>query len=60
MKRYRQLRQYHFSRETLPDVKGFTIIAASGGQPAIGYLNFDNLQFNQAVSSNLDFGNLFA
>lgn len=57
---YRSLRYYHFVRETLPDTKGFSIIPTGGGFNAIGYLNFDNLQWNQLVNSTTEFGALFA
>ena len=57
---YRRPLTYSFVRETMPDTIPFTLISASGGFPAIGYLNFDNLQFNQLVSAVAEFGALFA
>lgn len=57
---YRKIRTYAFTRETMPVTLPFTLIPAGASFNPIGYLNFDNLQFNQLVSSTLDFGNLFA
>lgn len=57
---YRSMRYYHFVRETLPDTKSFNIISSGGGYNAIGYMNFDNLQWNQLVSATTEFGALFA
>lgn len=57
---YRSLNYYHFVRETLPDTKSFSIIPSGAGFNAIGYMNFDNLQWNQLVNSTTEFGALFA
>lgn len=57
---YRHVKTYSFVRETMPLTLSFNIISTGASFNAIGYLNFDNLQFNQLVSSTLDFGNLFA
>lgn len=57
---YRSINTYSFVRETVPDHKTFTIIDGAEGFPAIGYMNFDNLQFNQLVSAVTEFGALFA
>ena len=57
---YRTLNTYAFCRETIPDTKQFTIIPAGTSNPAMGYMNFDNLQFNQLVQSVTEFGALFA
>ncbi len=57
---YRTIKTYSFVRETLPLVLPFTIIPAGTSFSAMGYLNFDNLQFNQLINGVLDFGNLFA
>lgn len=57
---YRSLKYYHFVRETLPETKAFTIIPTGGGFNSIGYLNFDNLQWNQLVAASTEFGALFA
>ncbi len=57
---YRKIRTYSFTRETMPLTLPFTLIPSGASFNAIGYLNFDNLQFIQLVSSTGDFGNLFA
>lgn len=57
---YRANNVYRFSRETLPETRSFTIIPAGTSFAAMGYMKFDNLQFNQLVQSTADFGNLFA
>ncbi len=57
---YRRPLTYSFVRESMPDTISFSIIPAGGGFPAIGYMNFDNLQFNQLVQSVPEFGALFA
>ena len=57
---YRANNVYRFVRETLPETKAFTIISAGTNYPAMGYMNFDNLQFNQLVESTTEFGALFA
>lgn len=57
---YRANNVYRFCRETLPQTLSFSIIPAGASFPAMGYMNFDNLQFNQLVQSTQDFGNLFA
>jgi hypothetical protein len=57
---YRRPLTYSFVRESMPDVLPFSIIPAGGGFPAIGYLNFENLQFNQLASAVAEFGAIFA
>ena len=57
---YRSNNVYRFCRETLPLTLSFSLIPAGASFPAMGYLNFDNLQFNQLVEATQDFGNLFA
>ena len=57
---YRSINTYAFVRETIPATLQFNIISGAGGFPAIGYLNFDNLKFNQLVSGFTEFGALFA
>lgn len=58
---YRSQNVYRFVRETMPQTIPFAIIPSGPtGFPAMGVLNFDNLQFNQLVDAYLDFSNLFA
>lgn len=57
---YKKQSTYSFCRETLPLTLPFSIIPAGSSFPAIGYLEFANLQFNQLVQSTTEFGNLFA
>ncbi len=57
---YRKPMVYAFVRETLPETRGFSTIDGGDSFAAIGYLNFDNLQFNQLVQSTAEFGSLFA
>ncbi len=57
---YRSLNVYRFVRETVPTTTSFTLIPAGASFPAIGYLDFDNLQFNQLVAAQAEFGSLFA
>ena len=57
---YRATNVYRFCRETLPQTLSFSLIPAGSSFPAMGYLNFDNLQFNQLPEATSDFGNLFA
>lgn len=57
---YRIPNTYRFCRETLPFTTTFSLIAAGTAYPVMGYLNFDNLQFNQLVNSTTEFGALFA
>jgi len=57
---YRANNVYRFCRETLPQTLSFSLIPAGASFPAMGYLSFDNLQFNQLVEATSDFGNLFA
>lgn len=56
---YRSLNVYRFCRETIPTTGSFTMIAAGPGFPQMGYMSFENLQFNQ-LPGNSDFLNLFA
>lgn len=57
---YRANNLYRFVRETMPTTLSFTLIPTGAAFPAMGYLNFDNLQFNQLVSAQAEFGVLFA
>lgn len=57
---YRANNVYRFVRETMPQTLSFTLIPAGASFPSIGYLNFDNLQFNQLVQAQAEFGALFA
>ncbi len=57
---YRSTNVYRFTRETLPLTLSFNLIPAGTSFPAMGYLKFDNLQFNQLVNSTAEFGALFA
>lgn len=54
---YRVLNTYRFMRETIPQTATFTLIAAAN-YGAMGYMSFENLQFNQLPGFQ-DF-NLFA
>ena len=56
---YRAINTYRFMRETIPSTASFTMIAAGPGFPQMGYMSFENLQFNQ-LPGNTDFSNLFA
>ena len=55
---YRAINEYRYMRETLPQTVSFTIIPA-GNFPAMGYMSFENLQFNQLPNYN-EFVNLYA
>lgn len=57
---YRANNVYRFVRETMPSHVSFSIIPGGTSFSAMGYLNFDNLQFNQLVSAQAEFGALFA
>lgn len=58
---YRALNVYRFVRETLPQTVTFQLIAqGAGSYPAMGYMNFDNLQMNQLPGINDDMSKLFA
>ncbi len=57
---YRSLNTYRFVRETMPQTLSFGIIGGGTSFPAMGYLEFANLQFNQLVQSTGEFGSLFA
>jgi len=58
---YRALNVYRFVRETLPQTATFQLIAQGAGvYPAMGYMNFDNLQMNQLPGITDDMSNLFA
>lgn len=58
---YRALNVYRFVRETLPQTATFQLIAQGpGSYPAMGYMNFDNLQMNQLPGIGSDMANLFA
>lgn len=56
---YRSLNVYRFMRETIPTTVSFDLIPAGPGFPAMGYMSFENLQFNQLPGAS-DFQNLFA
>jgi len=57
---YRNINVYRFMRETIPNVVTFNLIPqGTGSYPAMGYISFENLQFNQ-LPGNTDFQNLFA
>jgi len=56
---YRKPAQFYFHRETLPELTAVTIIPAAGGQPAIGYMQFNTLNMDELVNTS-DFSNLFA
>lgn len=55
---YRRPAQFMFHRETLPSTKSLDILAASGNQPAMGYLQF-RLNMDSLFNTS-DFSNLFA
>ena len=55
---YRSINTYTFMRETLPSTATFSLITGGPSFATIGYMNFDNLQFNQLPGVN-DFSNLF-
>lgn len=55
---YRSINEYRFMRETIPSTATFSIIAAAN-YAAMGYMSFENLQFNQLPGAS-DFYNLFA
>lgn len=55
---YKSLNVYTFMRETMPSTATFSLIAAAN-YGAIGYMSFENLQFNQLPGFS-DFQNLFA
>lgn len=58
---YRSTNVYRFVRETLPQIVTFQIIPqGTGSFPAMGVMNFDNLQMNQLPGINDDMNNLFA
>lgn len=46
-------------RETMPFTTAFTLIPAGASYPAIGYMSFENLQFNQ-LPGYTEFANLYA
>lgn len=57
---YKVQNQHRFVRETLPLTVPLSIIPAGAAFPAMGYLEFANLQFNQLVQGTIEFGALFA
>lgn len=58
---YRALNVYRFFRETLPQTVTFNLIPqGAGSYPAMGYMNFDNLQMNQLPGIVDDMAKLFA
>lgn len=57
---YRAINVYRFMRETVPQTATFTIIPQGGGSAQdMGYMSFENLQFNQ-LPGNTDFSGLYA
>lgn len=56
---YRSMNVYSYVRETIPSTATFTMIAAGPGFAQMGYMSFENLQFNQLPGAT-DFGNLYA
>lgn len=58
---YRALNVYRFVRETLPQTATFQLIPQGAGTyPAMGYMNFDNLQMSQLPGMGDDIAKLFA
>lgn len=58
---YRAINVYRFVRETTPQTYSFDIIAQGTGTiPDMGYMSFENLQFNQLPGHGDDFAHLFA
>ncbi len=57
---YKHQAVHRFVRETLPQTLPFSIISAGTSFPAIGTLDFSNLQFNQLVEAMPEFSALFA
>ncbi len=57
---YKTMKQYSFVRETLPLTLPLSVIAAGTSFPAMGYLEFANLKFNNLVEATPEFGALFA
>lgn len=55
---YRSINEYRYVRETMPSTASFTIIP-SANFAAMGYLSFENLQFNQ-LPNYTEFVNLYA
>lgn len=55
---YRAVNIYRYMRETVPQTATFSIIPAAN-YGAMGYMSFENLQFNQLPGSS-DFTNLYA
>lgn len=56
---YRSINEYRYVRETMPTTTSFTLIPAGAAFPGMGYLSFENLQFNQLPNYN-EFVNLYA
>lgn len=57
---YRALNVYRFMRETVPQTATFTLIPQGAGSALdMGYMSFENLQFNQ-LPGNADFSGLYA
>jgi len=57
---YKTMKQYSFVRETLPLTQDLSIVPAGVSFPAMGYLEFANLKFNNLVNATPEFGALFA
>ena len=58
---YRNVSVYRFCRETIPNIVTFNLIPqGTGSYPAMGYMSFENLQFNQLPGATEDFEKLFA
>lgn len=57
---YRSIKTYEYFRETLPNTVTFQLIEqGTGSYAAMGYMSFENLQFNQLPGST-EFANLYA
>lgn len=58
---YRSINVYRYMRETIPTTASFSVIpqGAGSGIPAIAYMSFENLQFQQMPGAT-DFTNLYA
>lgn len=57
---YKAVNVYRFVRETIPDTTAFTLIPAGTTHGAMGYLNFDDLKFNDLAGTTQDLSLLFA
>lgn len=57
---YKAINLYRFVRETVPETVPFTLIPAGASHPVMGYLNFDDLKFNDMAGTTTDLAQLFA